>query len=368
MSGETLSKIVLLFIFLTILSSVKAQPPTAAGQKRALLIGVNYVENKVTGSCLNEKKIRVSARNCSWWSLEPKADLDLIEATLTAKNLGFKKENITRLETYAQTTRRAIISALEKLIKTTGAGDIVYIHVIAHGQPLPDQAAFPDRDEIDNSDESIVPSDYISMFDGRNNIRDDDFGKRLDELAERHPLNVTIAFDSCFSATGVKDFTLPVGGNPLKIESNDGQPDSQSGFVEKKLPDNFIFLSAASQSQTASRQRADMPDSCLSIDAGKKQEVHGFFTFFLADGLKTATAYTNYSDLIGEINRKTKACSNYYSSADRQTAQFEGNGGLVLFGSEILPSNDFIGIFIKDRTLILEAGSFRGLTEGSEFE
>ncbi|MBU2266440.1 MAG: hypothetical protein KJ977_05305, partial [Candidatus Omnitrophica bacterium] len=69
-----------------------------------------------------------------------------------------------------------------------------------------------DGDELDGLDESLVPSDYVSKRDGSRNIRDDEIARLLEDLSEKHPGNVTLTFDCCYSGTATRAGRMLVRG------------------------------------------------------------------------------------------------------------------------------------------------------------
>ena len=116
-------------------------------------------------------------------------------------------------------------------------------------------------DETDGYDETIVPSDYISMTDGGNNIRDDELVELLEELSEKRPANVTVTFDSCYSGTAVRGSQIIRGGPPAsapvsktpqrgEATANEEGQSSLHSLRLKNLP-TYVFISATNQRQLA---------------------------------------------------------------------------------------------------------------------
>jgi hypothetical protein len=132
--------------------------------------------------------------NRDWWSLHADRDVAAVDALLR-QDYGFKESEVKKLTAREDTTHAAIRAAFDDLIWRTNKGDVVYFHYSGHGQQVPD----PKKEEIDGSNESLVPSDYVSRQDPSNNILDKELREWLRRLKERKPASVTLVFDSCFS-------------------------------------------------------------------------------------------------------------------------------------------------------------------------
>jgi len=249
-----------------------ASPVPFAGRKRALLIGISQYAHK-------GGKDKDGIHDRDWWNLHTEYDIKLLRETLTSKKFGFEPGDIRVLQTPTETTHAEIVKAIRKLTADTQAGDIVYIHYSGHGQPAPD----PTR--VDGMVKTIVPSDYVSQLDVSNNIRGDEIGKLLDELKAKNPANITITFDSCFSYSAVRGDTLPTrGADPLGVLSGrrglaDRADRSENNFLNKlTLPEGYVFLSAASQIQTAKEYYID----------GDVNKPVGLFTYALTKAMNSS--------------------------------------------------------------------------------
>ena len=87
---------------------------------------------------------------------------------------GFKDENITLLlddGKHTNPTRDNIMAAYKKLVSESQPGDAVFCHYSGHGGKLRDD----DGDEKDGYDETLIPVDYTSA----GQIRDDDIFSNL---------------------------------------------------------------------------------------------------------------------------------------------------------------------------------------------
>jgi len=87
---------------------------------------------------------------------------------------GFTDENITILMddgNHTNPTHDNILAAYKKVVSESQAGDAVFCHYSGHGGKLRDD----DGDEKDGYDETLVPVDY----DSKGQIRDDDLFSTL---------------------------------------------------------------------------------------------------------------------------------------------------------------------------------------------
>lgn len=120
-----------------------------------------------------------------WRRLNVDNDVPLIREVLRKQN--FPDENIATLKDEAA-TKVAISDALDKLAGDSEPGDVVVIHVSAHGQQLEDDG----NDEVDKYDEAIVPYGAVYSSDPREfqkyaeeYFRDDLFGEKVTAIRNK---------------------------------------------------------------------------------------------------------------------------------------------------------------------------------------
>lgn len=140
-----------------------------------------------------------------WAEIHATNDVALIKPLLLGRN--FKPQNIAVLLN-EQATKRAIISALKRLVAQSRRGDNIYIHFSCHGQQMADDNA----DEPDGLDEALIPYDAPRRFsrgvyEGQNHLRDDELGLWLDALRIKIGAggDVVLTLDACHSGTGDRD-------------------------------------------------------------------------------------------------------------------------------------------------------------------
>lgn len=120
-------------------------PSRATGttrRKRAILIGINYVD------CKEE-----------YWLTGCHNDVKNVKEYLLSHQ-GFSEKDMVILMDdckHAPPTRENILMALELLTQHSEAGDVVFFHYSGHGMQCPDDE--DSADEIDGMDEAIIPCD-----------------------------------------------------------------------------------------------------------------------------------------------------------------------------------------------------------------
>ena len=314
-----------------------AAPP--AGVKRALLIGVSNYE-------------RGKDSRAEWWNLSSHNDVVLLRKTITEKRFGFTDVRVvsdysddggTRF-VKGQTTRAAILAAIAKLVKDTRPGDIVYIHYSGHGAGIADDSG----DEIDGIDESLVPSDYVSRAEGRNNLRDDEIGRQLDLLAGKKPKSITVTLDSCFSGSGTRgDLGLvPRGDRDARVTARMGteaREISGMGAGQRALK-SAVILSAARHDQVAYENRA---------------EKVGLMTWALVQALREANEKTTYRDLHEKIDALVAGVSRL------QQPQVEGAWDRTLFEGTVRAPQPYFAVKLDESALTLQGGRIHGIEQNA---
>jgi len=168
----------------------------AAGRKRAILIGINYVgqQGQLSG-CHN--------------------DVKNIKKYLTEVQ-GFNESEMLILMddgNHHPPTRKNIIDAFKRIGEYSNAGDVVFVHYSGHGGRVRDTSG----DEDDGYDETLIPVD----FQRAGQIVDDDILKILVKPIKAG-VYVTVLMDCCHSGT-VLDL-------PYRFSADDSQMRIDQGF------------------------------------------------------------------------------------------------------------------------------------------
>ena len=182
--------LVALFLLQAPNSSREHPRSPTGGKRRALLIGVSKYDR--------------GNANTDWWDLSSDRDVDQLSEILAEPKFAF--DEIKILKTPAETTHKYIVDTFRNwlIAASTKPGDIVFVHYSGHGSQAPETNT-PDNPvvghEFSGLDETLVPSDYVSMQDPSKDIRDDEIGILLAELNANHPAQVFLSFDTCHAGS-----------------------------------------------------------------------------------------------------------------------------------------------------------------------
>ncbi len=160
-----------------------------AQTRRALLIGISAYDTQQT----------------QWNPIHGTNDVALLRTAL--RHCGVA--DVTELRN-ADATYKGICLALEKLIGSTSPGDIVYLHMSGHGQPVEDYDG--DEEGKDTWDEAFVPYDaprsYVKgRYEGERHLTDDRLNKYIERLRSKagdHGM-VYVSIDACHAGDSYRD-------------------------------------------------------------------------------------------------------------------------------------------------------------------
>jgi hypothetical protein len=256
--------------------------------KRALLIGINRY--RIPGAdlrgCVNDVK---NMRQV------------LIE------HYGFKTADITELIDFAA-TKKAMQSAIRKLVLTARKGDILLLHYSGHGSNVPDE----DGDEADRRDEILCPTD----LDWKAPLTDDWLRVTLNRL--RKGVSLTVVMDCCHSGTNTRVILPPDAEaiprylpNPWDIMAE------ESGRKLRGKVTGQLRVSARATRARRDVVNADVReilitgcrDNQTSADAFIGGSYNGALTYCLVQTIHDAKGAISYRDLhrgTAERLRKTK--------------------------------------------------------------
>lgn len=246
--------------------------------RRALLIGIN--KYLIAGSDL---------RGCV-------NDVEDMSAVLSEFG-GFKKRDIAVL-TDAAATKKAMMTEIQKLVKSSKKGDVALLHYSGHGSNVPDDEK--NRDEADGRDEILCPTD----LNWDDTLRDDWLRTTFNGLAAG--VNLTVIMDCCHSGSNtraieppdapIKSRYLPSPWAIAAAESRRSMPKKVTGELRKST-------------RTARGSKdvvdADIPevlitgcrDTQTSADAFIKGRYNGALTFGLVEAIRAAKGDLTYREL-----------------------------------------------------------------------
>lgn len=208
-------------------------PDGFSGTRRAVMIGINYIgqQGELSG-CHN----------------------DVLNMKEYIKDVhGFEEENITVLMDDGENiepTRENILKAYKDLVAAAQPGDAIFTHYSGHGGKLRDD----DGDEKDGYDETLVPVDYASS----GQIRDDDLYK---VLVTPMPKGVTMTsvMDCCHSGTVLDlPFNFAADGKQTEMTAVDG-------FDFSKLQELAALIAASQGNQTVTSSFYDGCGACTTM-------------------------------------------------------------------------------------------------------
>jgi hypothetical protein len=328
-------------------SSREHRPSPTGGKRRALLIGISKYDR--------------GNANTDWWDLSSDRDVDQLSEILAEPKFAF--DEIKILKTPAETTHKYIVDTFRNwLIAPTKPGDIVFVHYSGHGSQAPDTNT-PDNpivgDEFSGLDETLVPSDYVSMQDPSKDIRDDEIGILLGELNANHPAQVFLSFDTCHAGSitrGRGRFIARgrqwTGPQPTSVDGPK-RFKTAGGFLtrDQATGKGYVVLEASRDDQLAHQ----FPD-----ENGNQM---GLLTYALIEALNAAGPSTTYRDVFNAVSQTVTS-----QPAD-QDPQMEGDDIDNFFLSSVKSARQpYIPIHVtQEKTIILKAGTLQGITKGSVF-
>lgn len=277
-------------IFLMLLSAVTLP----ARERRALLVGIGEYPAE-----------------SEWTLVHGDNDVRIILEFLLGQ--GVKAECI-EIVTNEEATKKGILSALERLAKTAGKGDVVYIHFSGHGQQVTDL----DGDEEDGFDEAWVPYDagkrYVSrVYGGENHIIDDELNAYLKKLrAKVGPKGrITVVSDACHSGSGSRGL-----GDDEYFRGTDEKFILPSGSPHRSGRSNtveWLFIGACKSCQTNYELKA--PDG----------KFYGCLSYVIADSEVDLSAVP-YTDVLAQWAEALEEVARYPQEIDAEgTASRESN-------------------------------------------
>ena len=232
----------------------KYVPPSIVtnGNKRALLIGINYTgtTDELYG-CIN--------------------DVESVKERITSN--GFKDINILTDLTSKKATRSNILLEFKNLLVNSKEGDLLFFLYSGHGSYALDR----NKDETDGYDELIVSCDLQGILD-------DEF-KSLIQTFLKPKVTLFAMFDSCFSGS-VLDLKYQYldSLNYEKYTENDKQLDTLG---------SVFMISGCTDNQT-------------SADAVINNKASGALTWSLLESLKEKKPNCNWRELIKTMRDKLK--------------------------------------------------------------
>ncbi len=276
-------------------------------------------------------------------------DIDLIQAVLQEKHLGFQEKNIVVLKD-RQATHKGIEKAMHELadrVKKNNGG-MVYIHYSGHGSQTKNLHP-EEREEYDQTWVSYgARSEHTEGID-QWDILDDEIREWLSQISD-HADQVVLVSDSCHSGSVTR------GQSPIKTRA--AIPDDREHPLGRKkfrddIAEKGVFIGASSNIEQAGEY---IPDDTP----------YGLFTWFWADSLESVQPGETWHDLLWKTRIRVQG------ERVQQTPQISGVlsdvsifGGTVESRQKLYPVLDVS----EDRqTATIVHGIITGASVGSIYE
>lgn len=303
-----------------------------------------------------------------WRPINALNDVPLVQNALLKQS--FEGNNISIL-TDSMATKKGIEKALDKLIASSGRGDVVVIHISSHGQQIEDDNI---NEEMDGLDETIVPYGAVYSMDksiyskvATGYFRDDLFGEKVTQLRNKLGKNgdLLVTIDACHSGSGTRGpGTSLVRGYHSMMVSND--------FEKKKLP----AKDAAGVFKENTRTKLNMADAAtyVVLSGAQAQELNfeclddqnkpvGSLSYAFSKAISNLEGKITYRTLFAQIEGVMR------EKAPKQKPVLEGDGiDRELFGGKYQRQQPYITINAtqsNSRTIALNGGTVSGATIGS---
>lgn len=198
-------------------------------------------------------------------------DVDKVKSLLI-HHYGFQAKHIITLKDH-EATKKKIVEGLKWLATAAGPNEQAVFYYSGHGSQIKDD----NKDEADGLDETLVP--YNAGTSPTSYIRDDQIGALIKTFRSK---KITVIFDSCHSATGIRAFsrmrrkfwlsrTVRMYKESLRRQRAKNKRNTPTykpinGFSKLAAGKHIAFLSAA-------------PADGLAVDVGGK--VGSLFTAYL---------------------------------------------------------------------------------------
>ncbi|MEH0156079.1 caspase family protein [Limibacter armeniacum] len=325
-------KILLLLVFF----QFQGVQEGVAQVRRALLIGINeYNSNNAVGE---------------WQNLEGAVNDAQSVASMLKARYGFKSRNIELLTKNAETSRKGIVKAFEKITEKVESGDVVMFYYAGHGTQVRNSSFY----EEDKLHEAIVPSDGSKGIDRY--ILDVEMNHYFNQILDKGAqLNVII--DGCHSGSGSR--------GKLSIESYKTRYVPSSALDIKKKFEKSVSLAERGAMVLSAAHDFQLAKEFKDLNNNS----HGAFTYALLKAMQTGNANEPVANLHKRINSIMK-----YHAIPKQNPVIEVSSDRAsqpLFGgvsdggqSEKL----MIGVIDakEDGYLVLDGGYAVGINKGSK--
>jgi metacaspase-1 len=332
---------VLLFLCASVFSQVK----------HALLIGVGDYPDRPS-----DQK--------SWSDLSSANDISLVKGMLLGQN--FNAKNMVEIID-AKATAANVLKALDNLLLSVKAGDIVYIHYSGHGQQIADWDSkdYPNvkyiaKDEgEDGFDEAFVlynaPMEYFEGYQFNEHLIDDQLDYYVSSMEQKIGKNgqVVVVLDACHSGSGTR------GSEPTKKRGSSTVCAPATYKRTYYVEDNKGY----NNGEGVKSVFMGCKDDEVNYEIFVKGVGYGSLSYALVEAitnLKDKSSYKNVFDIVySKLLINSEGKQNAEKDFDEPNALF--------FSGQTVPKSDFFGVIsskIGSTTAEVGAGAVHGISIG----
>ena len=320
------------------------------GTRHALLVGVTEYHPSV--SAIAPRLDGPGNDVLAMWQLVRESGFPPDQVTL----LTSASERIPKEAEAIEPTRAEILAALDRIAATLSEEDEVLLYFAGHGAQLPDIRNVSSDDEPDGLDEVFLPADFrIDQSQGAaryaNEIRDDEFGARIDRMIESGA-HVWLIADTCHAGTLRRGDPPALVPRQLTLWYDEPRRSDGDAVImpRDRSAGEFVAFYGAQAGDLAYETR--VPQSIL-----EEPQTHGILTWALIQAVQKGAR--DYRDLANATSSIV-----WQFSGGRSRPDFEGALGRIpmvgAHGSDIRKYSLAGGM----DGLSIQAGRLDGLTEG----
>lgn len=327
-----------------------------AQEKHALIIAIGDYPEMVTG----------------WKKISSANDVGIIKETLLKH--GFKQENIKDIQDQ-EADYEGIQNAFESLIENPNVkkGDIVFIHISAHGQPIYDKKDRDGKgyDEIDGYDEAIVPINAYGkynekmangdLYTGQYHLRDDELGQYVTRLRNKLKSNgqVVLLLDTCHSGTATRG---PLDG----ITRGSFVPLEPDGYQPPKSKEKEIYViddKAVNENSSPYVVISGAEAQQINNEYDEAEKSYGSLSYAFYSIMDQLPRDVTYNQLYAKIASRMARWKKVHNNPT-----IEGAGNLLLFKNLYSSQEPFYpvkSIINGNKKLVMQGGKIHSLNPGT---
>ena len=315
-----------------------------------------------------------------WPFINSENDVPIIVTAL--KKQGFKQQNIAILKN-EQATKQGIANALNRLINSSQAGDIVVFHFSGHGQQVTDISG----DEFDGLDEALVP--YDAPKTNKNgaskpnaHLIDDELNLFLTKLRAKVGTkgDVLVFIDACHSGTATRSANNEVfaenfrGTNEIFIIP--GYEKLNDNALLQPKPEIYLEEISNTRSGTSLLSPIAIISACAAEQLNKEYKnekgiYFGSLSFAISKVLSNNITQMSYVSFFESVSMELKNLINANSSLSKphfQTPQMEGNAERKVFAGKTIDLPRYFKVTKTgaDGRVVINAGTLNGIFTGAE--